>query len=494
MSNTFTKLGDWTAALEYTGETNARRDLQADSLTSVSFQFHRLQALIRSPESTVWNTSLAWTEREDLLPLANAFAPAVRIRQIDLEGDWNAARTLRMEGTFTYRKLANRQAAGQDPAATASGATFLGRLTLDSQPLKGAIRTNTTYELGTGQERRVAFTFIKVARGQGDYIWLDSLFNNDGVIQAQEMELAPFADLADFIRVNSFEDAFIRTDYLTFNQSLQLNPKAVWFGATSGWKATLARFATQTSIRINRKTQAGTDKGRYNPFLLDVADSTLVSVTAGIQHILFFNRASRKFELQFSQTDNRSKILQTGGFETRRLEEYRLRGRLNFNDQWSGRVVLTTGIRFSDSEFFASKDYRISFRQIEPELNWLPGKQFRLIGKYRFQYDQNTLPDDRNPARAITHELRLEATLTQNAATSFRSRFSWVQVDLTGSANAPVGFAILNGLQNGRNLLWTLNLEKQLAQNLRLQLTYEGRQTGNNRIVHVGRAQVAALF
>ncbi len=63
-----------------------------------------------------------------------------------------------------------------------------------------------------------------------------------------------------------------------------------------------------------------------------------------------------------------------------------------------------------------------------------------------------------------------------------------------GEAATPVGFAILNGLQNGRNWLWNLGLNRQLSRNLTLSISYEGRQTGESKTVHVGRAQVSALF
>ncbi|MEM6379329.1 MAG: hypothetical protein AAF705_14060, partial [Bacteroidota bacterium] len=82
----------------------------------------------------------------------------------------------------------------------------------------------------------------------------------------------------------------------------------------------------------------------------------------------------------------------------------------------------------------------------------------------------------------------------QNVRTNLKLRFSYIRVDFSGMANSPVGFALLNGLQNGNNNLWNISLDRQLGRNLRLQLTYEGRKTGLAPVVHVGRAQVAALF
>ena len=67
-------------------------------------------------------------------------------------------------------------------------------------------------------------------------------------------------------------------------------------------------------------------------------------------------------------------------------------------------------------------------------------------------------------------------------------------VDFDGVANTPAGFVLLQGLRDGRNFLWNLNLDRQLVNNMRLSINYEGRKTGASRIVHIGRVQVAAVF
>ena len=94
----------------------------------------------------------------------------------------------------------------------------------------------------------------------------------------------------------------------------------------------------------------------------------------------------------------------------------------------------------------------------------------------------------------MQHDLNVEITYNQSSKTSIRGRGSVVKIDFEGEPNSPVGFAILNGLQPGQNYLWNLTLNRQLAKNIQLNISYEGRKTGTANIVHVGRAQVAATF
>ena len=95
---------------------------------------------------------------------------------------------------------------------------------------------------------------------------------------------------------------------------------------------------------------------------------------------------------------------------------------------------------------------------------------------------------------ASRHDLSLETTLNTASNTSLRLNFSLVKVKFNGKSNSPVGFAILNGLQDGDNYLWNLRLDRRITKNIQLSLSYEGRKTGMAKVVHVGRAQVAALF
>ena len=80
------------------------------------------------------------------------------------------------------------------------------------------------------------------------------------------------------------------------------------------------------------------------------------------------------------------------------------------------------------------------------------------------------------------------------AATSLRSKFTLADIQYSGQPNTAVAFTMLEGLQNGKNFLWNLSLDRQLSKTVQMNLQYEGRKTGDNRVVHVGRAQVRAVF
>ena len=60
--------------------------------------------------------------------------------------------------------------------------------------------------------------------------------------------------------------------------------------------------------------------------------------------------------------------------------------------------------------------------------------------------------------------------------------------------NGALEFAMLEGLKTGTNWLWGLSYDRKLVNNIRINLSYNGRKSGSAKVVHTARAQVSAFF
>lgn len=490
LGRTFNQGEGWQAQLQFIAEDRREQELNSDSLRSSSYAFYQYAAELQSPER--WDNSLAlrFQQRQDQLPEEQALTAAFSSRELGLESSWQISRQLRMQADLIYRNLQTQRS--NISLTGRSGDKFLGRLNTVVSLAKGLLRSNINYNIGGGQEPERTFSYVRVRKGEGLYVWLDSLYNNDGIIQPNEMEISPFPDQAEYVRVSTFSDNFIQTNNVDLNWSWQLSPRALLFNATSRFGRFLGRFSTQSSIKISRRTQEGQRVQAWNPFQLEVADTSLIATTAGNRHLLFFNRGQTDFDIQLGWSDSRRKFVQNTGFESRTNATKFFKLRWKPAESWISNLTIERNERASDSEFFDNKNFRIVEQAVEPKVSWLPLPAFSLEAGYRWSNQEDRLRNE--DFRSRSHDLGLELTWNKDTRTSLQNSLSYVNIDFTGQPNSPVGFAILNGLQPGNNLIWNLSLNRQLGNNLQLQLSYEGRKTGIAPVVHVGHAQVSAIF
>src|SRR5690606_25887319 len=84
----------------------------------------------------------------------------------------------------------------------------------------GGVRWNTTLESNNGVIPQQEFTYIKTDAGQGVYTWID--YNNNGVQELEEFEVAQFQDQAEYIRILLPNQIFQKIRENKFSQILTL--------------------------------------------------------------------------------------------------------------------------------------------------------------------------------------------------------------------------------------------------------------------------------
>lgn len=491
-------------------ERNERRYIPADTLQKTSFWYDLARVYVKTPDPAArWQFGGFIAQRNDHYPLQQRFKGNTVANEVNLNGSWQTSPaanktapatpqrfTQQVNWNVTYRKLRilDSTLTTQQPQST-----YLGRVDYQCTAWKNALFFTTGYELGSGQSPRIEFNYLPVNAGQGQYTWIDR--NRDSILQVDEMEIAVFQDQANYVRVAVTTPTYIRTNNALLNQNLRIEPRALWRNATVRWKRLGSRLSTQSTLQINRRTYEGaTGVAPWNPFQLNIPDSSLVTVNLSARHVLFVNRADPAWDASLAYGDQRSRLALTTGFEQRRNADWLLHGRINLGRQWSLEADAGIGRKESDHQVFSTRDYEISFWETGPKLSWLPSRNFRLSGKLNWQKSQNRLP---SAEKADQMDWNVEWTWNPagkenaqgfKAATSIRSKVTFAAINYTGEANSSVAFNMLEGLQSGRNFLWNLVLDRQLSKSMQISLNYEGRKTGAGKVIHIGRAQVRAIF
>jgi hypothetical protein len=355
---------------------------------------------------------------------------------------------------------------------------------------KGLLTGNILYEVGAGQEQRRDFAYLEVPAGTGQYAWND--YNNDGVQQLNEFELAAFPDQAKFIRLFTPTNEFIKANFITFNYRFSLTPRALLNQADiRGMKKLLARFSLQTSLQITKKSLSKGDF-EFNPFKYAVNDTALITLGTVILNTVSFNRFSSKWGIDVSNFRNNAKSLLTYGYESRRMNDWIAKWRWNISRAFSLNLNGKKGLSGLYTPQFNNRNYEIDIYNVEPSLVYIQGTSFRMITGYKFENKINK--PFYGGEKSTSHSLNLESkyNILQNSALT--GRFTFNNIGYDAPPNTTVSYIMLDGLLPGKNYLWSLAFTKRLLNNLELSFQYDGRKPGEGRTVHVGRASITALF
>ena len=491
VSKTFKKLGDWSLGVYGEQEKNKRVDIVTDTLTPTSFYYDLYRVYLKSPKRDKFNFGINYSERQDYQAVQKDFLQNTNAQEWNINGNWAQSKTSRLGWNMTYRQLEIQDSSLTDQKPQE---TYLGRVDYSIRLFKNLLRSSTTYDIGSGQERKIEFVYEPVNDPNlGQYIWND--YNEDGEQQNNEFEVAVFPQDTMYIRIPLYSDLFIRTNNIQFNQSIAFNQnyfKNPWF-QKKGLKKILSRVSTNSTFRISRKTREVPGVSQWNPFQVDIPDEGLVSLNSIINNSLYFNQRDPKFRFQLNAINNNNRLVLTSGFENRKIERQSVQTFLNLKRKFDFEFKLEKETSAYDSEFFDNRDYLIDGWSLSPKFTYRISKNFRMQLSYEYVDKENKLTEGAGET-ARFHDFSFEAKYNRTAKSRFLLNLSFIDIAYVGERNTPIEFAILESLQNGKNYLWSFTFERRLAQNIDLVISYDGRKRGLASTVHTGRAQVRATF
>jgi hypothetical protein len=493
LSRQFAKLKNYTIGGAYAVEHNAIRNKNTDSMAIQSFSFTNATAFLRSDQAKPNHWGITWFTRTNSYPQGTSLVKADRSQNLTLNGELLKDSRHQVRFTSTYRKLKILESTLNNQLPEES---LLGRTEYQVNLLKGLLNGNLLYEVGAGQEQKRDYSFLEVPAGQGEFTWID--YNSDGIQQLNEFEIALFQDQAKFIRIFTPTNVYVKANYNTFNYSINVNPRASINAAkTNKLGKFISRINLQSSLQITKKEVA--DKiVQFNPFKSPLNDTSLITLTSNFVNTFSFNRFSPKWGFDVTSARNSGKSLLTYGYESRKLNDWTLRTRWNITRMFAIEMTGRTGINqlITSNPKFDNRNYKINQYSAEPRVTFTKGTNFRMGVGYKIS-DKNNVQGTRE--RSKSNSLNTDVKYNILQSTSIMAKFTYTDITFTSldsipNANSSSSYIILEGLQPGKNFLWTLDLTKRLSNNLEFSMQYEGRKPGASRIVHIGRASIRAML
>ena len=485
----FDKFQQLTMGARYIIEQNEVKNTLTDSLLANAFAFDALSVYIKNSGSAKNNFTAEYTHRNDKAIQHNAFARSTEGHTFSLNGTISSLRNHEIHATATYRILDIK-----DTSITKlkPDENLLGRVEYNFSVIKGFITGNILYEFGSGQEQKREFAYVQVPAGQGLYVWRD--YNQDSLKQLNEFELAIFPDEKLYIKVFTPTNQYVKAKYSLYNQSISINPKALFNQSTLTLiPKFVSLFFVQSVVQLNNRFVGKEGIAQYNPFINSFDDSLLINNASSIINSVFFNRFNSSWGLDYIHTLAGGKTLLNYGIDARKNVEQQLRGRYNLSKQLTFSVGIKSGSKKFRSQFLENRNYDITYQSAEPSITILLMKnQFRISTGYKYDIRLNAKDLGGEKAKADNINLELKYNILGSGALNARATFS--NIAYTGTENSGVSYTMLDGLQKGKNWLWQASFNKRVSKNIEMNLEYEGRKPASGDIIHTGRASVRAIF
>lgn len=347
------------------------------------------------------------------------------------------------------------------------------------------IQTTTAYETSSGTIAQQEFTYLQVEPGFGIYMWND--YNSNGIQELQEFEIAPFPDLARYVRVYLPNQIFIRTHQNKFSQTLNLN-FSEWQNAI-GIKKIISHFYNQTSFLMERKIKRDGYNFDLNPF--SQKEENLFGLNTNFRNSLFFNRGKQHHSTTYSFLLNENQNLLSVGSISAFNQSHQFQYQHLIRKSWLINLSGNTTRTNSRFENYESRNYEIKSYQIVPKIGYLFSKNASWDVFYEFQNKENQIG-----ALETLVQNRFGTSFTLNGTKGFsiNGEFSYYKNSFQGNNLAPVAFQMLEGLQPGKNQTWRLLLQKNLTQYLDVNINYQGRDSESSKTIHTGNIQLRAFF
>ncbi len=354
VSRTLERLNNYSIGFNYSLEHNEQVNTINDSILPISFSFETITAYLKSNPQKLNKWGFNFFTRSDKIPFFKSLEQVDKSYNynVNVELLQNAKHQVKLNTTYRELFITNPSLSSLKPDKS-----LLGRVEYNINEMQGFILGYVLYELGAGQEQRRDFSYVEVPAGRGQFTWND--YNNDGIPQLNEFEIAVFSDQAKYIRIFTPTNQFLKANYTQFNYSLNIYPKNIANKIKNkNFSKFISRFYIQSSLQTSKKVLSD-GSFQVNPFENNINDTALINYTNTYSNTLSFNRSSAAWGVDISNIKNYNKSILTYGLESRQLNDWNIRARVNFKKSYSIEFIQKWTNNDLNTPQFANRNYSI---------------------------------------------------------------------------------------------------------------------------------------
>ena len=461
-------------------EDNEQRNIATQEITPLSQRFKSYEIFVGLGDSTKIFTEIGYKNRVNDSIKNNQLQKVNTSNTFYLDSRIIQNKNTNLSLYANYRTLKSTDKTIEDENSINS------RLQFNQKLFKQIIQWNTIFETNSGRLPQQDFTYVEVEAGQGTYTWND--YNENGIQELEEFEIAQFQDQGRFIRVLLPNRVFIKTHQNRLSQTLTFNPSQ-WSVSENKSKQFWSHFYNQTSYLIDRKIKREGSRFNLNPF--NTSEEDQLGLQLNFRNVLFFNRGKQRYTTSYTFLDNTTRQVLSVGFIENSLKSHQFNFNHKISKNWLINMLSAFDNNESISENFASKNFNFDETRFNPKLSYLFNDNSSFDMFYQYASKNNTIGDMESLNQ---QKYGISFTLGNSQNSAINGEFNYFSNDYIGNPNTPVAYQLLEGLQPGKNFTWSLLAQKKLTKFLDLNLSYFGRKTETSRTIHSGSIQLKAYF
>ncbi len=466
-------------------EDNQQKSILTDSLLLLSKKHSLAEAFISNSDSSKNKFSVTYRNRTDFLPFKNKLTPTTQTNDVIFNSQLGTDKRQSLKSSIIWRNLQIKNS--QIDITKKNEQNLLARVDHQLKLNKRVLSFFTFYEISTGMETRKEFSYIEVAAGQGIYVWVD--YNNNDIPELNEFEVSPFPEEANYLKIYTPTNDYIKIYSLRFNETIKLDPGRVWRNK-EGIKKFISRFNNTFTFRAQQKHTSNDLISRINPFPGYVNDTSQINRNVSFRNTFSFNRTNPKFGADYIFNHQNRKTLLTNGFDASENSAHTVKLRWNITTNFLLLNNAQINEKTYSSEFFTNKNYIIEAAENSATLQWQPTTKFRFSVIYKIKSKINKLGYE----TALLQEAGPEIKINSPKQGMVSAKVSIILNNYNGEPNAPVTYSMLEGYQPGENYRWSVNFSRNINKFLRLSLSYNGRKPAETEIIHTGQFSLSAFF
>lgn len=461
-------------------EDNEEREIATQLLTPLSQKFKSYEAFFGIGDSTNVFAEVGYKNRIN-----------DSIRNNELQ-KVNTSNSLYLNSKLVQSKntnlllFANYRTLKSEDVDVGNENSINSRLQFSQKLFKQIVLWNTVFETNSGTLPLQDFTYVEVEPGQGAYTWID--YNENGIQELEEFELAQFQDQGTYIRVLLPNRVFIKTHQNRLSQTITINP-AQWSVSNKKAQRFWSHFYNQTSYLIDKKLKRDGNGFNLNPF--EGENDNLLGLQLNFRNVLFFNRGKQRYTTSYTYLKNTTRNVLSIGFIENGLSSHQVNFNHKIAQTWLINILSSLNTNESVSENFASKNYNLEETRFNPKLSYIFNDNSSVDIFYQSTNKDNTVGELESLQQ---QNYGASFTLGSGAKSAINGIFNYYSNAFDGNPNTPVAYQMLEGLQPGKNFTWSLLAQRKLTKFLDLNLSYFGRKTETSKTIHSGSIQLKAYF